>query len=211
MTTEETPETAAALDLLLTQAALGPLHRFLPGGPALRFARALAARPGLVTSRAGGLAAELARIAGGTSSLAPAARDRRFTDPAWARNPVLRRVMQAYLASGSTALGLVDEAQLDWRDAERLRFALGNLVDALAPSNSALLSPEAWKAALESGGGSLVTGARHQPIVRSLETRTRLDPRPGRRHALRRCPCGQPAAGRRCPPGHGGRGAAETP
>ena len=161
MTTEETPETAAALDLLLTQAALGPLHRFLPGGPALRFARALAARPGLVTSRAGGLAAELARIAGGTSSLAPAARDRRFTDPAWARNPVLRRVMQAYLASGSTALGLVDEAQLDWRDTERLRFALGNLVDALAPSNSALLSPEAWKAALESGGGSLVTGARH--------------------------------------------------
>ena len=172
MTTEETPEAAAALDLLLTQAALGPLRRFFPGGPALRFARALAARPGLVTGAAGGLAAELARVAGGTSSVAPAARDRRFTDPAWAGNPLLHRVMQAYLATGSTALGLVDEAPLDWRDTERLRFALGNLVDALAPSNSALLSPEAWKAALESGGGSLLTGARH--LLSDLATAPRV-------------------------------------
>jgi polyhydroxyalkanoate synthase len=162
MTTDETPpEAAAALDLLLTQAALGPLRRFFPAGPALRLARALAARPGLVTAKAGGLAAELARVAGGTSGVAPARRDRRFADPAWTGNPVLHRVMQAYLAAGSTALGLLDETPLDWRDAERLRFALGNLVDALAPSNSALLSPEAWKAAVESGGGSLVTGARH--------------------------------------------------
>jgi polyhydroxyalkanoate synthase len=69
--------------------------------------------------------------------------------------------MQAYLAAGDTALGLVGEVPLDWRDAERVRFAVGNLVDALAPSNSVLLSPEAWKAAVDSGGGSLVTGTRH--------------------------------------------------
>jgi polyhydroxyalkanoate synthase len=154
-------EMAGALDMLLTQAALGPLRQFFPGRPALRFARALAGQPGLVASRAGGLAAELARIAGGTSGIAPAARDRRFADPAWAGNPVLRRVMQAYLAAGDTALGVVSDTPLDWRDAERVRFAVGNLVDALAPSNSPLLSPEAWKAAVDTGGGSLVTGARH--------------------------------------------------
>ena len=158
--TGETPE-AAALDQLLTQAALGPLRRFFPGRPALRFAGALARRPGLVASRAGGLAAELARVARGTSDVGPGARDRRFTDPAWTGNPVLRRVMQAYLATGSTALGLIDETPLDWRDAERVRFAVGNLVEALAPSNSPLLSPEAWKAAVDSGGASLLTGARH--------------------------------------------------
>jgi poly[(R)-3-hydroxyalkanoate] polymerase subunit PhaC len=158
---DDGPEAAAPLDLLLTQAALGPMYRFLPGRSALRFARSLAARPGLVTSKVSGLAAELARVAGGTSDVAPAARDRRFTDPAWAGNPLLRRVMQAYLATGSTALGLVDDAALDWRDAERMRFAVANLVDALAPSNSALLSPQAWKAAIDSGGGSLVAGARH--------------------------------------------------
>jgi polyhydroxyalkanoate synthase len=159
--TDALQESAGALDLLLTQAALGPLYRFSPGRSALRFARALAGRPGLVTSKAAGLAAELARVAGGTSEVAPASRDRRFADPAWTGNPLLRRVMQAYLAAGSTALGLVDDAELGWRDAERIRFTVENLVDALAPSNSVLLSPEAWKAAIDTGGGSLVTGARH--------------------------------------------------
>jgi polyhydroxyalkanoate synthase subunit PhaC len=155
------PESAAALDLLLTQAALGPLRRFFPGRSALRFAAALASRPGLVAGRASSLAAELARVAGGDSAVAPAEKDRRFTDPAWTGNPVLHRVMQAYLASGAAARDLVDAAPLDWRDAERMRFAVSNLVDALAPSNSLLLSPEAWKAAIDSGGGSIVTGARH--------------------------------------------------
>jgi polyhydroxyalkanoate synthase len=160
-TTGDGPEFAAALDLLLTQAARGPLHGRFPGRSALRFARALAGRPGLVTAKAAGLAAELARVAGGTSDVAPATRDRRFADPAWAGNPLLRRVMQAYLATGSTALGLVDDAALDSRDAELMRFALGNLVDALAPTNSPVLSPAAWKAAIDTGGGSLVTGVRH--------------------------------------------------
>ena len=155
------PEAAAALDLLLTQAALGPVRRLFPGGPALRLARALAGRPGMVAAKTGGLAAELGRVAAGTSAVAPGARDRRFADPAWAGNPLLRRVMQAYLATGDVALGLVSEADLDWRDAELVRFAVSNLVEALAPSNSALLSPEAWKAAVDTGGASLLTGARH--------------------------------------------------
>ena len=157
---DDSPEAAAALDMLLTQAALGPLRRFFPGRAALRLAWALAGQPGLAASRAGGLAAELARVIGGSSGVAPGKRDRRFADPAWTGNPVLRRVMQAYLASGDAALGLVNDIPLDWRDAERLRFAVSNLVDALAPSNS-VLSPEAVKAALDSGGGSLLTGARH--------------------------------------------------
>ena len=154
-------EAAAALDMLLTQAALGPLQRFFPGRSALRFAAALASRPGLVAGQASNLAAELARVAGGGSAIAPGAKDRRFTDPAWTGNPVLHRVMQAYLATGAAARDLVEAAPLDWRDAERMRFVVGNLVDALAPSNSLLLSPEAWKAAIDSGGGSIVTGARH--------------------------------------------------
>jgi polyhydroxyalkanoate synthase len=158
---DDAPEVAAALDMLLTQAALGPLRRFFPGRSALRFARALASRPGTVASRAGSLATELARVAGGDSGIAPGAKDRRFADPAWTANPALHRVMQAYLATGSAALGLVDDTPLDWRDAERMRFAVGNLVDALAPSNNPLLSPEAWKAAIDSGGGSVVTGTRH--------------------------------------------------
>jgi len=169
---EAAPDVAGALDMILTQAALGPVRRFLPGRSALKFAWALAGQPGLVASRAGGLAAELARVAGGGSALAPGAKDRRFADPAWSGNPLLRRVMQAYLATGSTALGLVDEVPLDWRDAERMRFAVSNLIDALAPSNSPLLSPEAWKAAIDSGGASLVAGTKN--LVSDLSSAPRI-------------------------------------
>jgi len=154
-------ETAAALDMLLTQAALGPFRRFFPGRSALRFAQAVAGQPGVLADRAATLAAELGRVAGGASDIAPAAKDRRFADPAWTSNPALRRVMQAYLATGSAVMGLVETTPLDWRDAERMRFAVANLVDALAPSNNPLLSPEAWKAAIDSGGGSLLAGARN--------------------------------------------------
>jgi polyhydroxyalkanoate synthase len=155
------PDVAGALDMLLTQAALGPARRFFPGRSALRFARAVASRPGAAASQVRALAGELARIADGTSGIAPGAKDRRFADPAWSSNPALHRIMQAYLATGSAALGLVEATPLDWRDAERMRFVVTNLVDALAPSNNPLLSPEAWKAAIDSGGGSLVTGTRH--------------------------------------------------
>jgi len=166
------PEVAAALDMLLTQAALGPTRRFFPGRSALRFARAVASRPGLVATQARTLAGQLARVADGTSDIAPRAKDRRFTDPAWTTNPALHRIMQAYLATGSAALGLVDATPLDWRDAERMRFAVTNLVDALAPSNNPLLSPEAWKAAIDSGGGSVVSGTRH--LLSDLATAPRV-------------------------------------
>lgn len=179
-------EIAAALDLLLTQAALGPVRRFLPAQSLVRFAWAMAGQPGPVATRTGSLAAELARIARGTSGVVPP-RDRRFTDPAWTSNPALRRVVQAYLVGGTALLGLVEDviagaassadadaghaeadsgkasgsAPLDWRDAERIRFAAANLVEALAPSNNALLSPVAWKAAIDTGGGSVLSGTRH--------------------------------------------------
>jgi len=106
---------AAPLDLLLTDAALGPLRRFTPGGAGLRLA-ALAARPGLVAGRSRQLLGELSRVAAGTSAVAPSRRDRRFTDPAWAGNPVLHRVMQAYLAASQAAEGVVagGRAGLDW-------------------------------------------------------------------------------------------------
>ena len=89
---------AAPLDLLLTDAALGALNRVNPGGSGLRLAAALAARPRLVAGRTQNLLGEMARIAAGTSQMQPSRRDRRFADPGWAGNPLLRRVLQAYLA-----------------------------------------------------------------------------------------------------------------
>jgi polyhydroxyalkanoate synthase len=152
---------AASLDLLLAAGALGPAHRLVAGGAGARFATALAGRPHRVARRATALAGELARVGLGRSSLAAAPTDRRFTDPAWTSNPLLRRLLQAYLAAGRTAEELLTDADLAWRDTERLRFVTDNLVQALAPSNQPLTSPDFWKALIDSGGGSLVRGARH--------------------------------------------------
>jgi poly[(R)-3-hydroxyalkanoate] polymerase subunit PhaC len=164
-TTSDTPmddtqlaDEAAPLDALLVDAALGPLRRFAPNASTVRFAAGLARRPRTVGRRAGGLAAEFGRIAVGTSAVAPPRRDRRFADPAWMQNPVLRRVVQAYLAAGRTAGELVADAGLDWRDDKRVRFVTGNLAEALSPSNVPLVNPASAKAAIDSGGLNLVRG-----------------------------------------------------
>jgi polyhydroxyalkanoate synthase len=157
----EAADAAAALDLLLAAAALGPLRRFLPGGAGVRFVTGLARRPRELARQASWLAAELARVGLGRSTLAPPSRDRRFTDPAWTSNPLLRRLVQAYLAAGQTTERLLADADLEWRDAERMRFVVDNLVQALAPSNNPATSPVFWKAVVDTGGGNLVRGARH--------------------------------------------------
>jgi polyhydroxyalkanoate synthase subunit PhaC len=151
---------AAPLDLLLTDAATGMLRRMNPGGSGLRLAAALAVRPRLVAGRGRQLLGELGRIAVGRSQVQPSRRDRRFADPGWGGNPLLRRTMQAYLAAAQTAEGVVAEAGLDEADSERIGFVLTNLVDALAPSNNPLLNPAAVKAAIDTGGGSALKGLR---------------------------------------------------
>src|SRR5580658_10314159 len=151
----------APLDLLLTDAATGALRRVNPGGSGLRLAAALAGRPRLVAGRGRRLVSELARIAVGTSQVQPSRRDRRFADPGWAGNPLLRRTMQAYLAAAESAEGVVADAGLDWADSERVGFGVTNLIDALAPSNNPLLNPAALKAAIDTGGGSALAGLRH--------------------------------------------------
>jgi polyhydroxyalkanoate synthase len=161
--TRSAPEDAATvpLDLLLADAATGMLRRMNPGGSGLRLAAALAAKPRMVAGRGGQLVGELARIAVGRSQVQPSRRDRRFADPGWAGNPLLRRTMQAYLAGAETAEALVAEAGLDEADAERVGFVLTNVIDALAPSNNPVLNPAAVKAAVDTGGGSALTGLRH--------------------------------------------------
>jgi class II poly(R)-hydroxyalkanoic acid synthase len=151
---------AGALDLLLADGALGVLRRFRPDGATVRLAVGLARRPHQVAGQAASLGAELARIARGRSQVAPERRDRRFADPAWSQNPLLKRAMQAYLASGRSAENVLAVADLDWRDAERLRFVLMNLIAAASPSNNPLLSPAAIKSLVDSGGLSAARGLR---------------------------------------------------
>jgi polyhydroxyalkanoate synthase subunit PhaC len=170
--TRDLTDAAAPLDMLLTQAAFGPMRRLSPGLPGMRFLGGLVRRPDRVAARARDFAGQLAQITAGTSDLAPSSRDKRFSDPAWSENPVLRRLVQAYLAFGQAAEGLLADVPLEWRDAERVRFAGSNVVDALSPSNNPLISPVAWKSAIDTAGANIIRGPRN--LVRDLATAPRV-------------------------------------
>ncbi len=144
----------SALDVMLTDGA-GP-HFVPPTGVVSGLAR----RPRKLARRLGGLGAELARVAAGRSQAAPGGRDRRFTDPAWESSWLYRRILQTHLALGDAADGLIDDARLDWRQERQVRFAAGNLLDALAPSNFPLTNPAVVKATVDEGGLNLLRGAR---------------------------------------------------
>jgi polyhydroxyalkanoate synthase subunit PhaC len=150
---------SSGLDTMLTDATRGPLRRMLPGRAAVKLAAKLTTRPGTVITRGAQLAAELAKVGLGRSELAPAKGDRRFKDEAWHSNPAFRRLLQGYLATGQTLDGLIGDAGLDWRSERQVRFAVENVLDALAPSNAPLTNPAVLKAALDTGGSNFVRGA----------------------------------------------------
>jgi polyhydroxyalkanoate synthase len=165
MTTSITPEQAAdladqatPLDALLIDAALGPARRFMPDVSTARLAAALLGKPGTIAGRLRSFAAEAGRIAIGTSTLAPSKRDRRFVDEAWTDNPLLRRLVQVYIAGGQTAEQLVGDAGLGWRDEQRMQFLTKNVLEVCAPSNLPLVNPASAKEAIDTAGMSLVRG-----------------------------------------------------
>jgi len=131
-----------------------------PRQAATALAAALANSPGLL-SRGGALAGELAQVAAGRSAASPATGDRRFADPAWSEHPLYRRLAQAYLALEATVTDAVEQSDVDWRTLERARFAAGILVSAAAPTNTLPGNPAALKRAFDTGGRSLVRGARN--------------------------------------------------
>ncbi|SFK36802.1 PHA/PHB synthase family protein [Geodermatophilus ruber] len=171
--TQDPDDAALGLDMLLVDAARGPLRRMIPPArTVLRFGAALARRPRSVARRAGTLAGDLGRIAIGRSDIAPSPKDKRFADPAWTGNPLMHRAVQAHVATARAAAGLLDDANLDWQDDERIRFTMTNVVDALAPSNVPVVNPLAWKAVIDTGGRNAVDGLRR--MVSDLTTPPRV-------------------------------------
>jgi polyhydroxyalkanoate synthase subunit PhaC len=107
------------------------------------------------------LGRESAKILVGNSEIAPERGDWRFRDPTWRDNAGYRRVMQLYLAWVKEVSEVVEGADLNWRDAERARFLASLITTTLSPTNSLAGNPEALKHVLETGGKSLVRGARN--------------------------------------------------
>jgi len=170
--TDRLADHAAPLDVLLVDAALGPLRRFRPDMSTAKWALSLARKPRTTARRLGGLGAEAGRILAGTSKVAPRRGDRRFSDIAWTDNPLLRRLVQLYLAGGHTVDQLIADADLDPRDRKRVRFLLENLVEAASPSNVPLVNPASAKAVIDTAGLSLVRGGTQ--LVKDLAASPRI-------------------------------------
>jgi polyhydroxyalkanoate synthase subunit PhaC len=106
------------------------------------------------------LTGELASAARDEGRRAPEPGDRRFADAMWSENPLYRRVLQGYLGAAAVAGDTVGRLGLDHKSEERARFVVGQVVDALAPTNSLLGNPAALRTAVASRGASVVKGAR---------------------------------------------------
>ncbi len=121
----------------------------------------VAFEPGVVVTGGVDAARRLLGAARGRTDLAPDPSDKRFVDPAWASNPVYRRLLQAYLVERDALFRLVDDVGLDPKSRERARLALSLVTEAAAPTNTLLGNPSALGKAWETRGQSLVAGLRH--------------------------------------------------
>jgi polyhydroxyalkanoate synthase subunit PhaC len=90
----------------------------------------------------------------------PSPRDRRFRDPLWQESPVLRGLMQVYLAWHQHMQGWLDAHDLAPTDKLRVQFVLDQVVAAFSPSNLPL-HPAALKRAESTGGQSAVAGLKN--------------------------------------------------
>src|SRR5450631_3679431 len=99
--------------------------------------------------------------AGSSAPVAPARSDRRFSDPAFAENPLYFLLEQQYLLSSQLVEELLDAAELDATQEMKARFAARFIVDALAPTNTLAGNPAALREAFDTGGKSVLSGAKN--------------------------------------------------
>jgi polyhydroxyalkanoate synthase subunit PhaC len=89
------------------------------------------------------------------------AKDKRFADPAWQENPAFFAIMQAYLAAVQLADDLLAAGRGDPVTDAKARLASDLILAALAPTNYLATNPVALKRAFETGGASVMAGARN--------------------------------------------------
>ncbi|WP_436643547.1 PHA/PHB synthase family protein [Microbaculum sp. FT89] len=130
----------------------------------------LAASTGRQTELAQKAVVDAARIAayaatrgtdGVDAPFAPKAGDRRFDDPTWKARP-FDLMVQSYLAVEDWWRAATEPIRgMNSKNADRVAFMTDQLVDVLAPSNSALTNPQIQQTILRTGGGNLAQGWRN--------------------------------------------------
>ncbi len=150
----------AAVEAIAGATPLAFMDEQLAVAATSRLTRAALGHPPVLVRRNLALAAELAKVAVGASSIEPTA-DKRFADETFEKNPVYRRVAQGYLAWSRNLYQTVDDLDLDPKSKLRSRFVTGLVAETFAPTNSLLGNPAALRAARASKGATLRDGLRH--------------------------------------------------
>jgi polyhydroxyalkanoate synthase len=98
---------------------------------------------------------------GDAGASVPGGSDRRFAAREWAENPSATFAAQMYLLNSRTLMQMAEAVEGDAKTKARVRFAVQQWTDAMAPSNFLALNPEAQQLALRTQGKSLAAGMRN--------------------------------------------------
>jgi polyhydroxyalkanoate synthase len=148
----------SAVDPVGFLGALGRVGFALARAPGEAVAAATRYASDLTVATAAAGARALGATVAGPAAVPP--KDRRFADAAWQDNPAYFLLLQAYLLGGRLLQDLVAAARVDEATAAKAEFAVQQIVDALAPTNT-LLNPPVAKRAFETAGASLFRGFRN--------------------------------------------------
>jgi len=98
----------------------------------------------------------------------PAARDKRFADPAWQQNAIFDLIKQSYLLTTRWMQSLVkDTPDLDPKTQQKIAFYTRQLMDAMSPTNFWMTNPEVLRRFTETGGENFIDGLRN--MLRDME------------------------------------------
>lgn len=87
--------------------------------------------------------------------------DRRFSNEAWAANPMAAFSAAAYLLNSKTLTQMAEVIETDDKTRARIRFTVEQLTAAAAPSNFMVLNAEAQKKAIDTKGESIAKGLQN--------------------------------------------------
>jgi len=114
--------------------------------------------PAAMVEEGAQLAQTLQQIASGDPTWTPKRDDKRFNDPAWTHNTFYKGMLQGYMAWSQSLQNFAEKAGFEAKETGRAKFLLSQISEALAPTNFLFSNPAAIRAAIDSGGKTLLDG-----------------------------------------------------